>query len=140
MSRVTCHMSKYLFLKKNFYLKTKGEVEEEIKKIDLTVEQQKEFRVIYNANIAKVTSFLKYRLNSLEDAQDVAELTFTKAARLFPTYDKNLSQINTWLFMIAKSVMIDFIKSNKSKPLSLVTCPPGGTCVLSTSVRVFLRR
>lgn len=85
-----------------------------IKKIKMTLKQEKAFNILYAKNKAIIYNFIMSQGFNYIDAEEVTQKIFIKAARLFHTYDENLSAFNTWLFIITKHQIIDYYKTNHS--------------------------
>ncbi|MFH0905566.1 MAG: RNA polymerase sigma factor [bacterium] len=71
--------------------------------------------------------FLAFRLNRCEDAQDLTNQTFLEAWQSIRRYDESRS-FKTWLFAIARYILIDFYRRQRPKvSLEAVTERPADT-------------
>jgi RNA polymerase sigma-70 factor (ECF subfamily) len=66
-----------------------------------------DFATVYDECVFQVYGFLSYRLNSRELAEDLCQLTFERALRAWPRYDRTRSAPITWLLAIARNLLID---------------------------------
>lgn len=69
------------------------------------------FGELYDLYYKKVYSYAYYRLNSSEDAEDIAAQTFLKALEALKSYDKEKSAFITWLITITSRLIIDLYRS-----------------------------
>lgn len=70
-----------------------------------------EIFIKYNQEIYR---YFYFRTGSKELAEDLSADTFVKFLKLKNTYNKDKSSIRTWLYIIAKGILIDFYNKNKS--------------------------
>ena len=66
-----------------------------------------DFAAVYDECVFQVYGFLAYRLSSREQAEDLCQLTFERALRAWPRYDRARSAPLTWLLAIARNLLID---------------------------------
>jgi len=62
--------------------------------------------------------FLK-KIRNKEQCEEMANDVFIKVHEHLHEYDENKSAINTWLFSIAKNIMIDFFRKKKLETVSI---------------------
>lgn len=65
------------------------------------------FAEVYEEHVYKVYAFVAYRVPSRAEAEDLTQLTFEKALRAWPRYDRRRASVSTWLMTIARNVVID---------------------------------
>jgi RNA polymerase sigma factor (sigma-70 family) len=61
-----------------------------------------------------VYGFISYRLRDRDTAEDLTQLTFERALRAWSRFDPNRSSETTWLMAIARNLLIDHYRSDKS--------------------------
>lgn len=66
---------------------------------------------LYREYRDKVLAYLKSRLESVEDANDLCHDVFLKVFRSLPRYDESKSSISTWIFRITRFTLIDYIRT-----------------------------
>jgi RNA polymerase sigma-70 factor (ECF subfamily) len=74
---------------------------------------------------AKIYSFLRYRLPSPEDAQDVLGETMVAAVRSIPRFDGNVN-LTTFLFSLANRKIVDFWRRQRPSAELQETLVDGG--------------
>ncbi|MDR1225677.1 MAG: sigma-70 family RNA polymerase sigma factor [Prevotellaceae bacterium] len=80
---------------------------------------QKAFRALMQRHHAGVFKQLKKRLGNNADAEDLAQLTFTKAFANIHTYNSDFAVFSTWLYTIANNCCIDFMRKRKNNLVSI---------------------
>lgn len=71
---------------------------------------------LYEAQVWRVYAFFTYRLGSREDAEDLTQITFERAAKAISRYDANRGSPRTWLLSIAGNVLIDHFRRGGARP------------------------
>ena len=66
---------------------------------------------LYREYRDKVLAYLKSRLESVEDANDLCHDVFLKVFRSLPRYDETKSSISTWIFRITRFTLIDHLRT-----------------------------
>src|SRR3954447_10032767 len=61
----------------------------------------------YAAHADQVLAFLRYRMLSRADAEDLTQLTFERALRAWDRFDPARASARTWLLAIARNLLID---------------------------------
>ena len=74
----------------------------------------REFSVVYDERVWQVYGFFAYRLRSRSDAEDLTQLTFERALRAWPRYDASKAGVGTWLLVIARNLLIDHFRSDRT--------------------------
>src|SRR3954453_22357831 len=68
----------------------------------------------YAAHADQVLAFLRYRMLSRADAEDLTQLTFERALRAWDRFDPARASARTWLLAIAHNLLIDHYRSGRS--------------------------
>ena len=66
---------------------------------------------LYREYRDKVLAYLKSRLESVEDANDLCHDVFLKVFRSLPRYDEAKASISTWIYQITRFTLIDYIRT-----------------------------
>jgi RNA polymerase sigma-70 factor (ECF subfamily) len=72
------------------------------------------FDRVYDDNVWRVYGFLGYRLGSRLDAEDLTQQTFERALRSWERFDPERGSHETWLLSIARNLLIDHYRSDRS--------------------------
>lgn len=70
------------------------------------------FQRLYEANHQRVSRFISRMVGS-QDAEDLAQIVFAKAARALPNF-RGDAQAATWLYRIAANVVSDWLRSRSA--------------------------
>lgn len=73
-----------------------------------------DFAAVYDEHIWQVYGFFAYRLRSRGDAEDLTQLTFERALRAWKRYDASQAKVSTWLMVIARNLLIDHFRADRS--------------------------
>lgn len=71
------------------------------------------FGVLYDKYVDDVFRFVYYKIGNKEEAEDITGKTFEKAIKSIQTFTWKGFSFKTWLFVIAKNLVIDTFKSRK---------------------------
>ena len=63
----------------------------------------------------KVYNYLRYRVNNIEDAEDLTNVVFERAFTARDQYDDSKGAFSTWLFRIAHNTLVDHFRSNQRR-------------------------
>jgi RNA polymerase sigma-70 factor (ECF subfamily) len=74
----------------------------------------RDFAGIYDDHVWRVYGFFAYWVRSRQDAEDLTQQTFERALRAWGRYDESRSSVSTWLLVIARNLLIDHMRANKS--------------------------
>lgn len=80
------------------------------------------FADVYKNHIWDIYGFFGYRVASVQHAEDLSHATFERALRAWSRFDPSRASVQTWLFAIARNILIDhYRKAPKSgiEPLEL---------------------
>ncbi|MFN8164267.1 MAG: sigma-70 family RNA polymerase sigma factor [Solirubrobacterales bacterium] len=80
-------------------------------------ESVERFARLYDEHIWTVYGFFGYRLASREDAEDLTQQTFERALRAWGRYDERRARPATWLLAIARNLLIDHHRADRSDRL-----------------------
>jgi RNA polymerase sigma-70 factor, ECF subfamily len=75
------------------------------------------FRALFDANQRRVRAFLT-RMVGAQDAEDLAQVTFAKAAQALPVF-RDEADVSTWLHRIAVNVALDWLRSRSAHEAKL---------------------
>ncbi|MBQ6492758.1 MAG: RNA polymerase sigma factor [Erysipelotrichaceae bacterium] len=70
---------------------------------------------IYRDYRNKVFSYIRSRINSYQDAEDLCEDVFVKVYQKYETYDDTKSKLSTWIFNITRNTVIDYYRTHKEE-------------------------
>lgn len=73
-----------------------------------------DFGTVYERHVFQVYGFFAYRLSSKEATEDLTQMTFERALRAWGRYDARRASQATWLLAIARNLLIDFLRADKS--------------------------
>ena len=78
------------------------------------------FAELYEEYLPKVFRYVRYRVNSIQLAEDLTSAVFEKALVNFSKYSSDKSSFSTWIFSIARNTVIDYYRvSGRRKATSL---------------------
>jgi RNA polymerase sigma factor (sigma-70 family) len=75
---------------------------------------ERDFTKVYDDNVWRVYGFLAYRLRSRADAEDLTQQTFERALGAWDRFDERKAQAGTWLIAIARNLLVDHYRSDRS--------------------------
>jgi RNA polymerase sigma factor (sigma-70 family) len=73
------------------------------------------FTNVYDEHVWHVYGYFAYRVNSREDAEDLTQLTFERALRAWDRFDARRATVATWLFAIARNLLVDHYRRDRSR-------------------------
>lgn len=68
---------------------------------------------VYNDYHDKVLNYIKGKVNSAEDAEDICSDVFLKVQKKLAEYDEGKAGVSTWIYTIARNSVIDFYRTHK---------------------------
>lgn len=74
------------------------------------------FGELYEEYLPKVFRYIRYRVNELQVAEDLTSTTFEKALVNFEKYSADRAAFSTWVFSIARNVVIDHYRVRGRRP------------------------
>ena len=76
-------------------------------------ERRPDFEAAYLDNLDRVYGFVAYRVGWTPVAEDLTQATFEKALRAWNRFDPQKGSVVTWLFSIARNVVVDHLRLRK---------------------------
>lgn len=73
-----------------------------------------DFSAIYDEHVWRVFGFFAYRTHGRADAEDLTQQTFERAFRSWGRYDPSQASVETWLIAIARNLLIDHYRADRS--------------------------
>jgi RNA polymerase sigma-70 factor (ECF subfamily) len=80
----------------------------------LTPRPPRDFAAVYDEHIWQVYGFFAYRMRSRADAEDLTQLTFERALKSWGRYDPSRAGVGTWLLAIARNLLVDHHRADRS--------------------------
>ena len=74
----------------------------------------RDFVHVYDDHVWRVYGFIAYRLRDRDVAEDLTQVTFERALRAWSRFDPRRSSEGTWLLAIARNLLIDEQRRNRS--------------------------
>jgi RNA polymerase sigma-70 factor, ECF subfamily len=71
------------------------------------------FAVFYEQSLPKVYRYINYRIPDVQTAEDLTSAVFEKALNKFKSYDSRKAKFSTWVFTIARNILIDHFRSSQ---------------------------
>ncbi len=68
---------------------------------------------IYREYHNKVLYYIRDKVKSSEDAEDLCSEVFLKVNKNLAGYDSSKAAVSTWVYMIARNTIIDFYRTNR---------------------------
>lgn len=70
------------------------------------------FAELYEQYLPKVFRYVQYRVNNVQLAEDLTSSIFEKALTNFGKFSREKASFSTWLFTIARNIVIDYYRTN----------------------------
>ncbi len=74
----------------------------------------RDFSAVYDEHVWRVYGFFAYRMRSRADAEDLTQQTFERALRSWSRYDPSRAAVATWLLVIARNLLVDHHRADRS--------------------------
>jgi RNA polymerase sigma-70 factor, ECF subfamily len=74
----------------------------------------RDFSAVYDEHVWQVYGFFAYRMRSRADAEDLTQQTFERALKAWSRYDPVRAGVATWLLVIARNLLIDHFRADRS--------------------------
>jgi RNA polymerase sigma-70 factor (ECF subfamily) len=68
---------------------------------------------VYREYYGSVLNYVNMKINNIKDAEDITHDVFQKAHKLIATYSEQRGAISTWIYKIAYTGIIDYLRMNK---------------------------
>ena len=75
---------------------------------------ESDFARVVEEQIWRVYGFISYRVANRETVEDLTQATFERALRAWPRYDARRGSESTWLLAIARNLVIDHHRADRS--------------------------
>lgn len=72
------------------------------------------FANVYDENVWRIYGFFGYRVSSRLDAEDLTQQTFERALNAWDRFDPAKARVETWLAAIARNLLIDHYRQDRS--------------------------
>lgn len=76
------------------------------------------FADIFDRYYNRIYKYMRYRLNSIEEAEDLSSQVFEKIMQKIDTYDPERAPFEVWLFSIAQNTVNAYYRCNKRRKWS----------------------
>jgi len=73
------------------------------------------FAELYDEYLDRVFRYIQYRVNNIQLAEDLTSTVFEKALVNFGKYSQEKASFSTWIFSIARNVVIDHYRVNRKR-------------------------
>jgi RNA polymerase sigma factor (sigma-70 family) len=74
----------------------------------------RDFSAVYDEHVWQVYGFFAYRLRTRADAEDLTQQTFERALKAWSRYDASKASVGTWLIVIARNLLVDHFRADRS--------------------------
>jgi RNA polymerase sigma-70 factor (ECF subfamily) len=74
----------------------------------------RDFSAVYDEHVWQVYGFFAYRMRSRADAEDLTQQTFERALKSWSRFDPSRASMRTWLLAIARNLLIDHFRADRS--------------------------
>jgi RNA polymerase sigma factor (sigma-70 family) len=74
-----------------------------------------DFAELFRQYYARIYNYLRYRVNTPEDAEDLISVVFEKAYTHQEQYDAAKGAFSTWLFQIAHNTLTDYYRARQRR-------------------------
>ena len=82
----------------------------------LDLADERELRALYRTNGPELYRFALRQLGDATGAHDVVQEVFLRAWRSSASYDPSIASVRTWLFTIARNVIVDQVRRDTVRP------------------------
>ena len=74
----------------------------------------RDFSTVYDEHVWQVYGFFAYRMRNRSDAEDLTQQTFERALKAWSRYDPSKAAVGTWLLVIARNLLVDHLRSDRT--------------------------
>lgn len=78
------------------------------------------FARLYQDHTAAVFNYCLYRVGDVQTAEDLTADTFERAWRARQRYNPRRAEFSTWLFVIARRVVADWLRRQRRRPTAVL--------------------
>jgi len=82
--------------------------------INLTADKLDRFNQIYAKHFNEIQNYIKFKVNCVEDAEEICIDTFEKVCRYMDSFDESKSKLTTWLRNVANTCISDHYRVDHS--------------------------
>ena len=68
---------------------------------------------IYSDYCSKVFGYIRSRVNSVQDAEDIVADVFLKVYEKLESYDESKASLSTWIYTITRNTLTDYYRTRK---------------------------
>lgn len=68
---------------------------------------------IYRDYHSKVCGYIQSRVNSVQDAEDIAADVFLKVFEKLESFDESKASLSTWIYTITRNTLTDYFRTRK---------------------------
>jgi RNA polymerase sigma factor (sigma-70 family) len=88
------------------------------------------FARAYDEHVWDVYGYFAYRMSSRHDAEDLTQLTFERALKAWDRFDDRRATVATWLLAIARNLLVDHYRRDRSRVEEAIGDGPGSEALL----------
>jgi RNA polymerase sigma-70 factor (ECF subfamily) len=74
----------------------------------------RDFSTVYDEHVWQVYGFFAYRMRNRSDAEDLTQQTFERALKAWSRYDPSRATVATWLLVIARNLLVDHLRADRT--------------------------
>jgi RNA polymerase sigma factor (sigma-70 family) len=89
------------------------------------------FAGVYDEHVRHIYGYFAYRLRTRDDAEDLTQLTFERALMAWDRFDPRRAAVATWLFAIARNLLVDYYRRDRSRHEEAIGDGEAGEAVLA---------
>jgi RNA polymerase sigma-70 factor (ECF subfamily) len=82
--------------------------------------RKSDFARLYDEHVWRVYGFIAYRVRDRHLAEDLTQTTFERALRAWSRFDAHRASESTWLLTIARNLLIDHYRRDRSGSIELI--------------------
>lgn len=68
---------------------------------------------IYRDYHGKVFGYIRSKINSVQDAEDITADVFVKAFKKLDSFDESKASLSTWIYTITRNTLTDYFRTRK---------------------------